>query len=97
MIDWTKPIEWKGRPATFIGFLRGNSHVIIQTVNDLIYRVDSETGRVLNHSYENERVQNEKTDWEKAFEKYCLEEDKDRPEEYIFKRAFELGRDWKCA
>jgi hypothetical protein len=96
MIDWKQPLEWNGRPVTFIGCVPGVKQGIIHySYGDLIYRVDLDTGRVLHTGYcENKYVKNTVPEWKKAFDQYCIEEAEDRTEEYIFQRGFYYGRNW---
>jgi hypothetical protein len=95
MIDWSKPLELRGNPVAYIGPMPSKELLVVLTHNNLLYRVNIKTGKVENFIDDTWKVQNVKPDWEKAFDQYCIEEDDDRTEEYIFKRGFELGRSWK--
>jgi hypothetical protein len=95
MIDWSKPLvvkNFNNINVTLVGTTLGGN-VIIKNSSGTLIEVEADTGRILDHR--NFFVTNYKEPWREAFEQYCIEEEDDGTEEYIFKRGFELGRNWK--
>lgn len=91
MIDWNKPLEWRGEGIFFVGRLPKGAFAALYSYSWGLVTVCTITGAV---KYNNTitYVTNKVEPWEEAFKQYTATHHYDRAEEYIFKKGFEAGR-----